>query len=145
MEPAAPDAPLATNFTYDVFISYTHHPADTFWAKWLQSSIETYHTPRPLRARGIPPRLHRVFRDDDELAASTDLGARIDEALRSSRFLIVICSSRTPASRWVREEIERFLRMGRAANVLTLLIEGEPAISFPGPLLPAPSESQAPN
>src|SRR5262245_45300550 len=92
---------VSDNYQYDAFISYRHHQADRQWAKWLHRRLETYRTPRALRQRGVLPRLGRVFRDEDELAASADLGNRIDDALRTSRFLIVICSPRTPESRWV--------------------------------------------
>jgi hypothetical protein len=134
---------MSDGYRYDAFISYCHHPADRSWAKWLHQRLETYRTPRALRQRGVPERLRRVFRDEDELAASTDLGVRIDEALKSSRFLVVICSPRTPASRWVREEIERFIRMGRGANILTLLVEGDPATAFPRPLVAGPAGEQS--
>ena len=105
-------------------VANCHDPTDRSWAKWLYRRLETYRTPRSLRRQGNRERLRRVFRNEDELAASTDLGSRIDEALRSSKFLIVISSFQTPASRWVREEIERFIRMGRGGNILTLLVGG---------------------
>ncbi|MBN1227698.1 MAG: toll/interleukin-1 receptor domain-containing protein [Deltaproteobacteria bacterium] len=44
----------------------------------------------------MPPKLHRVFRDEDELPTSADLKENIHDALVASRFLIVICSPSTP-------------------------------------------------
>ena len=46
----------------------------------------------PIAAGRIPPRLAPVFRDRDELPTASDLGAVIEDALRQSWCLIVICS-----------------------------------------------------
>ena len=45
--------------------------------------------------------------------------------------MIVVCSPRTPLSLWVNKEVERFRELGRHENILALLIEGNPAESFP--------------
>jgi len=119
------------NERYGAFISYRHTDPDRQWAKWLHSEIETYRVPKRLMVAGVPERVGRVFRDEEELAASADLSQRIDEALREARFLIVVCSPRTPESRWVNEEVKRFQAQGRADRVFALLVEGEPDQSFP--------------
>jgi MTH538 TIR-like domain (DUF1863) len=93
--------------------------------------LETYRVPKRLVASGIPGRVGRVFRDEEELSASADLSHRIDEALAAAKFLIVVCSPRTQESRWVNEEVKRFQAQGRADRLLALLIEGEPDQSFP--------------
>jgi WD40 repeat protein len=117
---------------YTAFISYRHADVDRRWAEWLHGALERYSVPSRLRqARALPARIGRVFRDEEELAASSDLSAEIASALERSRFLIVVCSPRTPGSRWVAEEIERFRALGRGRQVLALLVEGEPAESFP--------------
>lgn len=66
--------------------------------------------------------------------SSATLSTSIVRALRQSRYLIVICSPRTPGSRWVAQEIETFRELGGAEQILVLLIEGEPEESFPVPL-----------
>jgi len=119
------------NERYGAFISYRHTDPDRQWAKWLHSEIETYRVPKRLMVAGVPERVGRVFRDEEELAASADLSQRIDEALREARFLIVVCSPRTPESRWVNEEVKRFQAQGRTDRVFALLVEGEPDQSFP--------------
>src|SRR4051812_14751092 len=89
--PPAPSAAPAAEpaYRYAAFISYRHAPADRRWAMWLHRALESYHVPRRLqRARGLPPRVGRCFRDEEELAASADLPAEIDEALRQSKCLI---------------------------------------------------------
>ena len=119
-------------FRYDAFISYRHVEPDRRWAKWLHAALETYRVPKKMmRERGLPGRIKRVFRDEDELPASADLSREIETALQESRFLIVICSPRTPESEWVNKEVVRFRAMGRDGRILALLIEGEPADAFP--------------
>lgn len=116
---------------YATFISYRHVEPDRTWAKWLHRELETYRIPRRLRVeRNLPGRVGRCFRDEEELPASDDLAREIDEALRESRFLVVICSPRIVSSRWCNAEVERFRELGRHNRILALLIEGEPAESF---------------
>jgi hypothetical protein len=124
--------PVSESPRYAAFISYRHDDADRKAAVWLHRALETYRVPTKLAAeRHLPVRLGRVFRDEEELAASADLSRDIEEALRDSQFLIVVCSQRTPGSEWVNREVERFREMGRGDQILALLIEGEPAESFP--------------
>ncbi len=119
---------------YSAFVSYRHVPRDRKWAEWLLNELETYRVPRTLRKEGYPARLKKVFRDEDEIPASTDLSDQIRQALENSEYLIVICSSDTPASAWVSEEIRLFHAMGKSDKILALLVEGEPEDAFP-PLL----------
>ncbi len=77
----------------------------------------------------IPGRLFPIFRDREELPVSSDLGSNINEALRESRYLIVICSPRAAQSRWVEEEITQFKKLGREDRVLALIVDGEPNAS----------------
>src|SRR5438270_9508914 len=130
-KPPSP-APGDAGHHYAAFISYRHADMDRRWAKWLHRALETYRVPRRLAAeRGLPRRIGRCFRDEEELPASSNLSREIDAALERSRFLIVICSPRTPASEWVNREVERFREMGRGDRILALLTEGEPGESFP--------------
>jgi WD40 repeat protein len=117
---------------YAAFISYRHGEADEVSARQLQRALEAYRVPRGLaRQRGLPRRLGRIFRDDEELAASALLSEAIDAALRRARRLIVVCSRRAPESHWIGEEIRRFVSLGRGDRVLALLIDGEPGEAFP--------------
>jgi len=128
------------DYRYAAFISYRHIEPDTSIARRLHGALETYRTPKnPMRELGFPARIGKVFRDQEELPTTGDLSASIVEALRESRFLIVVCSPRTPLSLWVAREIELFQALGRGGRILTLLIEGEPAAAFP-PLLYARRE-----
>lgn len=128
-----PDEP--SQYRYDAFISYRHVAPDRGWAKWLHQAIETYRVPRQVAEQpGVRPLLRRVFRDEEELPVSSNLSREIDQALEQSRFLIVICSPKTPESHWCCAEIDRFREMGRHNQILALLVEGEPNESFPLPL-----------
>lgn len=129
---------MPAELKYAAFISYRHEPLSRGWAIWLHRQIERYRVPGSLQSsNGCPKRLGKVFRDEDELAASSDLSAAIDEALGSSRFLIVICSPSTPHSKWVNEEVRRFRSLGRERQILSLLVKGTPEESFPPALLEA--------
>src|SRR6185312_1857372 len=130
-----PDSVVA-RFTYRAFISYSHR--DKAWADWLHKALETYRVPSRLvgttTAHGtIPRRLIPVFRDREELSSSPELGTRINEALAQSENLVVICSPASAASRWVNEEVLAYKRLGRAARIFCMIVDGEPnATDFPG-------------
>jgi tetratricopeptide (TPR) repeat protein len=125
-----------SRFTYRAFISYSHR--DKAWADWLHRSLETYRVPSRLvgttTAHGtIPRRLNPVFRDREELASAAELGRKVNEALAQSENLIVICSPAAAASRWVNEEVLAYKRMGRAARIFCMIVDGEPnATGIPG-------------
>lgn len=132
IESPVPAEASAGKSRYDAFISYRHVEPDRQWAKWLHTALETYRVPRKLmKQKGVPRRIERVFRDEEELPASDNLSSEIESALSQSRCLIVVCSPRTPQSLWVNKEVERFRQMGRHESILALLIEGEPAEAFP--------------
>jgi hypothetical protein len=116
---------------YAAFISYRHMPRDRAWAIRIMRDLETYRTPKALRVSALPERVGRLFRDEDEIPASSDLSDQIKDALKRSDNLIVICTPDTPASLWVRREIELFQEMGKGDRVIPLLIAGEPNESFP--------------
>ena len=124
-------APLSLEpvLKYWAFISYSQR--DKEWSSWLHRSIETYRVPSRLVGRDsrngkVPSRLFPVFRDREELPTSANLGANLEEALRGSRYLIVLCSPNSAASHWVNEEIRSFKAMGREDHILCLVIDGEP-------------------
>lgn len=127
-----------TEYTYDAFISYRHAELDKFVAENLHKQLESFHLPLNVsrkKAKGTKTRIKRIFRDKDELPIASDLATPIMSALQNSEFLIVICSPRAPQSQWVEREIDTFISMHGRANILAVLIEGEPADSFPPALL----------
>ena len=117
---------------YWAFLSYSHR--DAKWGSWLHKAMESYRPPKQLvgtaTVRGaVPKRLAPVFRDREELASATDLGASINEALRKSACQIVICSPSAARSRWVNEEILAFKRLGREDRIFCFIVDGEPNAS----------------
>ena len=121
---------------YAAFISYRHVDPDRKWAKWLHTRLERYRVPKAIvKAHGALPRIGRVFRDEEELAASADLSHEIKDALEQSQYLLVVCSPKTPASRWVNEEIREYAALGGRNRILALLTSGEPEESFPPAML----------
>ena len=121
---------MSREFNYDVFLSYRHRPLDNIITKAVFNALESYRLPAPLRKRGCPD-IDRVFRDAEELSVSKILTETIDDALRSSNCLIVICSTDAPLSPWVDREVSMFIHMGRAEHIYPLLINGDPERSFP--------------
>lgn len=94
---------------YIAFISYRHAELDSAVAKTLHTLIEQYRIPRGLQKDGNK-RLGIVFRDQEELNASSNLTEEIQHALDNTEYLIVICSKSAIQSPWVMREIEYFLR-----------------------------------
>lgn len=126
------------SYKYDAFISYRHVEPDQSIAKQVHQMIETFKAPKEFYQNGKRP-VFRVFRDREELAAR-DLSASIEEALATSRYLIVICSKRTPLSEWCQREIETFKSLHGSEKIIPVLIEGEPGEAFPLPLKELKSE-----
>ena len=119
-------------YKYWAFISYSHQ--DEAWASWLHKSLETYKVPRKLVGRAhetgaVPRRIFPIFRDREELPGAADLGGKLKNALRESRYLIVICSPKSAVSQWVNEEIKTYKALGREDRVLCLIVDGEPYAS----------------
>ncbi|HET6940862.1 MAG TPA: TIR domain-containing protein [Sphingomicrobium sp.] len=121
---------------YFAFLSYSH--VDSGWGEWLHDELEKFHVPSSLAGRlttagVVPKRLTPIFRDRKELAASSDLGQEIREALISSRYLIVLCSPSAAQSRWTNSEIDTFKRVRPDGCVLAVIVDGEPfASDVPG-------------
>lgn len=112
---------MQTPFGFIAFISYKRE--DEKWARWIQRKLEFYHVPLAIRkkyknfAKGIRP----VFRDKTDLNTGV-LTDEIKKALDKSKFLILICSPKSISSRWVNEEVEYFIRLGRYENIIPVII-----------------------
>ncbi len=115
-------------YTYDAFISYSHR--DMAWARWLQRRLESFPVPRGLGEEAPLRRRLRVFRDQTDLAG-VELQAALERELRSARYLIVLCSPHSAASRWVNEEVRLFQSLRGDAFVIPFIVEGEPGSDDP--------------
>ena len=114
---------MTTSKEYFAFISYKRE--DEKWAKWLQNELEGYHLPTKI-AKGnpnIPKEIRPIFRDTTELK-SGKLKQQIEEALNTSKFLIVICSPHAAQSVWVNREIEIFIQEKGVEKIIPFIIEG---------------------
>ena len=116
---------------YCAFISYRHQSPDMEIAKRLHTLIENYPVPAGIRRETGRRRPGKVFRDQEELPLTADLGKDIEAALDGSEWLIAVCSPRYLESRWCMREVEYFLQKHGRERVLTVLTEGEPGESFP--------------
>ena len=135
----------ASEFRYWAFISYSHK--DKSWGRWLHRALETYRVPKrlqgmPTAAGRVPARLTPIFRDRDELPTASNLGTAIEEALRQSWCLIVICSPDAAQSRWVNEEVLAFQRLGRGNRIHCLIVDSGDDAAAPLAFPPALGERE---
>lgn len=121
---------------YDAFISYRHADLDKFVAETLHKQLEKFIISKQIRKnKGFERKNIVIFRDQDELPISSNLANPITEALKNSKYLILICTPRLLESEWCRREIETFIAFHGRENIFTVLAEGEPEESFPQQLL----------
>src|SRR5438045_2783917 len=86
---------------FDAFISYTRRsPRDPVVAQALQRGLGK------LAKRWYELRALRVFLDRSALAFEADLPAVLQEALRDSGRLILVCSPAAAAAPWVTRELD---------------------------------------
>ncbi len=119
------------------FLSYSHK--DRRAATKLHRRLESYRVPAklvglPMPAGDVPSKLYPIFRDREDLSAGADLSVQVQEALASSRALIILCSPNAKASVWVTKEIETFRQLHPNRPILAAILEGGPQDAFPDPL-----------
>ena len=110
-------------FAYDAFISYSHR--DLNWARWIQERLETFPIPAEAGEPFANRRRMRVFRDQTDLAG-VEVTASLRRELRASRYLVVVCSPNSAASRWVNDEVVYFESLGRGDQIVAFIVSGEP-------------------
>jgi TIR domain len=103
---------------YDAFISYSHR-LDAAIATRLQAELQHFAKP------WYQMRALRVFRDQTSLAASPDLWTTIEQALDSSRWLILMASPESAQSAWVAKEIGWWREHRPASHILIAVTDGE--------------------
>ena len=123
---------MAELYRYAAFLSYSSK--DAAFAHRLHAALEGFHIPKALghfNLAGKPNRVYPVFRDREELAAGS-LGTELEEALRASDALIVVCSPNAVASPWVDKEVRYFLSLGRPERCFAIIADGEPNATASG-------------
>lgn len=117
-------------FKYFAFISY--NSKDTEWGKRVQRKLEHYRMPATLcNERGWKRKpIRPVFFAPTDIQPG-GLSEELQERLKASRNLIVICSPNSARSEWVGKEIEFFHSLGRTQNIHFFIVDGVPHSSNP--------------
>lgn len=110
---------------YFAFISY--NAKDTAWGKRLQKKLEHYRMPATLCSEHGWERtpIKPVFFAPTDIQPG-GLSEELQERLRASKNLIVICSPNSAQSQWVGKEIEFFHSLGRTQNIHFFIVDGVP-------------------
>lgn len=116
---------IKQEFKYFAFISY--NSKDTEWGKRVQRKLEHYRMPATLCSEHGWPRtpIKPVFFAPTDIQPG-GLTEELQERLRASKNLIVICSPNSAKSEWVGKEIEYFHQLGRTRQIHFFIVEGTP-------------------
>lgn len=116
---------MEQGFKYFAFISYSSK--DTQWGKKLQRKLEHYRMPATLCSEHGWERtpIKPVFFAPTDIQPG-GLTAELQERLRASKNLIVICSPNSAKSEWVGKEIEFFHQLERTEHIHFFIVEGVP-------------------
>ena len=112
-------------YKYYAFISY--NSKDTEWGKRVQRKLEHYRMPATLcnehgwERTPIKP----VFFAPTDIQPG-GLSEELQERLRASKNLIVICSPNSAQSEWVGKEIAFFHQLGRTKQIHFFIVDGKP-------------------
>lgn len=116
-----------TNNTYKYFAFISYNAKDTNWGKRLQKKLEHYRMPTTLCNQHGWKRtpINPVFFAPTDIQPG-GLSEELQERLKASQNLIVICSPNSAKSEWVGKEIEFFHNLGRTKNIHFFIVEGSP-------------------
>lgn len=112
---------------YDFFAFISYNSKDLKWGKRIQRKLESYRMPSTLCSeRGWKRKpMKPIFFAPTDIQPG-GLTKEIQERLRASRHLIVICSPNSAKSEWVGKEIEYFHSLGRTENIHFFIVDGVP-------------------
>jgi hypothetical protein len=121
----------ASAFRYRAFISYSH--ADKQLARRIQRALEGYQVPIDVKIDCLSKarKLGRIFRDDEDLAASGTLSVAIRTAIEDAQNLIVVCSPKSTSSKWVNQEIGFFRSLRGSDRIFAVVVDGQPHAADP--------------
>ena len=116
---------MEQKYKYFAFISY--NSKDTEWGKKVQRKLEHYRMPATLCSEHGWKRnpINPVFFAPTDIQPA-GLSEELQERLRASRHLIVICSPNSAQSEWVGKEIAFFHQLGRTKQIHFFIVDGIP-------------------
>ena len=116
---------MSQPFKYFAFISYNSHDID--WGKRLQRKLENYRMSATLCSEHGWQRkpINPIFFAPTDIQPG-ELTQELQERLRASRHLIVICSPHSAKSEWVGKEIAYFHQLGRTKDIHFFIVDGIP-------------------
>jgi len=116
---------MEQQYKYFAFISYNFH--DLKWGKRLQKKLEHYRMPATLCSERGWKRtpIQPVFFAPTDIQPG-GLSQELQERLKASRHLVVICSPHSAKSEWVGREMAFFHQLGRTQDIHFFIVEGEP-------------------
>ena len=116
---------MEQEYKYFAFISYSSH--DYKWGKRIQNKLEHYRMPTTLCSKygwKRYPMLPVFFAPTDIQPGG--LTAELQERLKASINLIVVCSPNSARSEWVGKEIAYFHQLGRTQQIQFFIVDGIP-------------------
>jgi WD40 repeat protein len=105
---------------FDVFLSYSRKDAD--FAGKLEKALRSYTPPKDLP---VPHRRLTVFRDVTDMLG-VELTEALDDKLRHTSKLVVLCSPDARTSPYVNEEIDFFASWRGPGHIIPVLVRGLP-------------------
>lgn len=116
---------MEQEYKYFAFISYSSH--DYKWGKRIQDKLERYRMPATLCSKHGWKRqpMRPVFFAPTDIQPG-GLSEELQERLKASRNLIVVCSPHSAQSEWVGKEIAYFHKLGRTQQIQFFIVDGIP-------------------
>lgn len=116
---------MEQEYKYFAFISYSSH--DYKWGKRIQNKLEHYRMPTTLCSKHGWKRqpMRPVFFAPTDIQPG-GLSEELQERLKASRNLIVVCSPHSAQSEWVGKEIAYFHKLGRTQQIQFFIVYGIP-------------------
>lgn len=116
---------MEQEYKYFAFISYSSH--DYKWGKRIQDKLEHYRMPTTLCSKHGWKRqpMRPVFFAPTDIQPG-GLSEELQERLKASRNLIVVCSPHSAQSEWVGKEIAYFHKLGRTLRIQFFIVDGVP-------------------
>lgn len=117
---------------YSAFISYSNKNNSTAddWTSWLKDKLKHYTIPKKALSETLNAdivkngQLFPVCVDKSNMVPGSDISIEIQNKLRASHSLIVLCSPDSVESEWVNKEIEFFRKIRPENPVIPLVVTG---------------------